>query len=105
MLHVTSRHKVQQNRVKTRKKKRQRLNDGRTYNIAVKRPDVIARYQSNMGFVDRHNRFRHEMLGLLEIWKTKRRHTRLQIEMISIAVIDTFLLAHKLMPRYAVDEN
>ncbi len=57
---------------KDAQKKRQCLNDGRNYNIAVKRPDVIAWYQSEMGFVDRHNRFRHEMLGLHEIWKTKR---------------------------------
>ena len=90
---------------KDAQKKRQRLNDGHNYNVAVKRPDVIARYQSDMGFVDRHNRFRHEMLGLHEIWKTKRWQTRIQIEMIAIAVIDTFLLARKFMPRYHDDAN
>ena len=45
------------------------------------------------------------MLGLHEIWKTKRWQTRIQIEMISIAVIDTFLLARKFMPRYMDDAN
>ena len=86
-------------------KKRQRLHDGRNYNISVKRPDVIAQYQSDMGYVDRHNRYRHEMLGLHVVWKTRRWQTRLQIEMIAIAVIDTYLLARKFMPRYALTDD
>jgi hypothetical protein len=58
-----------------------------------------------MGFVDRHNRYRHEVLGLHSIWKTKRWQTRFQIEMLSIAVIDTYLLARKFMPKYALNDS
>jgi hypothetical protein len=51
--------------------KRQQL-DGRNYQIEILRPKVISIYQNHMGWVDRHNRFRQDILGLQNIWKTKR---------------------------------
>jgi hypothetical protein len=41
-----------------------------------------------MGWVDRHNRFRQDILGLHRTWKTKRWQTRIQLEMIGMAVVD-----------------
>jgi hypothetical protein len=41
-------------------KKKQRV-DGRNYTIQVDRPRVIEDYQNNMGYVDRHNRYRHNI--------------------------------------------
>ncbi len=52
-------------------KKRQRA-DGRNYKIEVDRPRVIEDYQKNMGYVDRHNRFRQNILGLAKLWRTKK---------------------------------
>ncbi len=47
-------------------KKRQRA-DGRNYRIEVDRPRVVEEYQNNMGYVDRHNRYRQNILGLYEL--------------------------------------
>jgi hypothetical protein len=73
-------------------KKRQRL-DERNYRIEINRPKVIATYQNHMGWVDRHNRFRQDILGLHVIWKTKRWQTRVQIEIFGMTLVDAFLLA------------
>lgn len=80
-------------------KKRQRL-DGRNYKIQVPRPTVIANYAKEMGWVDRHNRYRQSMLGLSEVWKTKRWQSRIQLEVMGIALVDAFLLARKFMPKW-----
>ena len=80
-------------------KKRQRA-DGRNYKIQVPRPEVIAEYQAEMGWVDRHNRFRQAMLGLQDTWLTKRWQTRIQLEIFAIALVDSFLLARKFMPKW-----
>ena len=86
------------------KKKRQRL-DGRNYSIDIARPKVIATYQSHMGWVDRHNRFRQDILGLQNIWKTKRWQTRIQIDLFGMALIDAFLVARKFLPRWKVVDD
>ncbi len=52
-------------------KKRQRA-DGRNYRIEVDRPRVIEDYQKNRGYVDRHNRYRQNILGLAKLWRTKK---------------------------------
>jgi hypothetical protein len=50
-----------------------------------------------MGWVDRHNRFRQDILGLHNIWKTKRWQTRVQIELMAMALVDAFL--RELLPK------
>lgn len=80
-------------------KKRQRT-DGRNYQIQVPRPKVLAQYQSEMGWVDRHNRYRQSMLGLSELWKTKRWQSRIQLEILGMALVDAFLLARHFMPKW-----
>jgi hypothetical protein len=40
------------------------------------------------------------MLGLSEIWKTKRWQTRIQLEVLAMAMVDSFLLARKFMPKW-----
>lgn len=85
-------------------KKRQRL-DGRNYRIDIPRPKVISTYQNNMGWVDRHNRFRQDIFGLQNIWKTKRWQTRMQIEIMAMALVDCFLIARKFLPRWKVVDD
>jgi hypothetical protein len=80
-------------------KKRQRV-DGRNYRIQVPRPKVIEDYAKEMGWVDRHNRYRQSMLGLSEIWKTKKWQCRIQLEVLAIAMVDAFLLARKFMCKW-----
>ncbi len=80
-------------------KKRQRL-DGRNYRIEINRPKVLVTYQHRMGWVDRHNRFRQDILGLHVIWKTKRWQTRVQIELFGMALVDAFLVARKFIPKW-----
>jgi hypothetical protein len=53
-------------------KKRQDFETNINYKINIPRPHIIAKYQHGMGWVDRHNRYRQEILGLHKIWKTKR---------------------------------
>jgi hypothetical protein len=85
-------------------KKRQRL-DGRKYEIDIPRPKVIATYQNHMDGVDRHNRFRQDLLALHNIWKTKRWETRMQIEILAMALIDAFLIARKFLPRWKLVDD
>lgn len=80
-------------------KKRQHPN-GRNYYIRVPRPSLIEDYQKNFGWVDRHNRFRQNILGLHKVWKTKRWQTRFIYEFFGIVLVDAFLLARKFMARW-----
>ena len=80
-------------------KKRQKTN-GRNYRIQVPRPKIIEDYQRNMGYVDRHNRFRMDILGLARVWKTKKWQSRMIVEILGMAIVDSFLLARKFMPAY-----
>jgi len=85
-------------------KKRQRA-DGRNYAIQVTRPSVIEDYQKNMGYVDRHNRFRQNLLGLHKIWRTKKWQVRVILDLFGIALVDSFLLARKFIPRWTEAED
>ncbi len=77
----------------------------RNYKVDIARPKVIATYQSHMGWVDRHNRFRQDILGLHNIWKTKRWQMRVQIELMVMALVDAFLIARKFLPRWKLDDE
>ena len=85
-------------------KKRQR-SDGRDYRIFVKRPRIVQTYQEEMGWVDRHNRFRQDMLQLNKCWTTKRWQTRIQTEVLATSMVDAFLLARKFLPRWQNAED
>ena len=85
-------------------KKRQRA-DGRNYAIQVPRPSVIKDYQKNMGYVDRHNRFRQNLLGLHKLWRTKKWQVRVILDLFGIALVDSFLLARKFIPRWKDAED
>ncbi len=62
-------------------KKRQRA-DGRNYKIEVNRPRVVEDYQKNMGYIDRHNRYRQNILGLSKLWRTKKWQVRMILEIL-----------------------
>ena len=85
-------------------KKRQRR-DGRDYRIFVKRPRIVQTYQEEMGWVDRHNRFRQDMLQLNKSWTTKRWQTRIQTEALATSTVGAFLLARKFLPRWQNAED
>ena len=53
-----------------------------------------------MGYVDRHNRFRQDLLGLYRVWRTKSWQQRFITEFFGIAIVDAFLLARKFVPRW-----
>jgi hypothetical protein len=76
---------------------------GRTYHLPIARPHVLAKYQNEMGYVDRHNQFRQGILHLPSIWKTKRWQTRIQLEILALTLVDTFLVCRKLMPRWQTE--
>ena len=80
--------------------KKRQDRQGRNYNISIPRPNVISKYQAQMGYVDRHNRFRQGILHLPDIWKTKRWQTRIQLEILALTLVDSFLACRKLMPRW-----
>jgi hypothetical protein len=82
-------------------KKRQEHETNTNYKINVPRPEIIAKYQQEMGWVDRHNRYRQGILGLHAIWKTKRWQTRIQIELLGITLVDSFLACLHLLPKWA----
>jgi hypothetical protein len=73
---------------------------GTNYNINIPRPAIIAKYQQEMGWVDRHNRFRQGILHLPNIWTTRRWQTRIQLEILALTLVDTFLACRKIMPRW-----
>ncbi len=51
----------------------------------IPRPDIIAKYQVEMRYVDRHNNFRQGTLKLAKTWKTKRWQTRIQLELLGMS--------------------
>ena len=53
-----------------------------------------------MGYVDRHNRFRQNILGLYKLWRTKKWQVRVLLEVFGIALVDSYLLARKFIPRW-----
>ena len=80
--------------------KRRQRNNGRNYIIGVDRPHIIGEYNSQMGWVDRHNRFRQDISGLYRVWKTRSWQQRFITEFFEIALVDAFLLAKKCVPRW-----
>ena len=81
-------------------KKRQDNDTNVNFAINVPRPEVIAKYQQEMGHVDRHNFYRQGILKLHTTWKTKRWQTRIILEILAITLVDAFLAAKKLLPRW-----
>ena len=73
---------------------------GTNYLKEIPRPDIIAKYQVEMGYVDRHNNFRQGTLKLAKTWKTKRWQTRIQLELLGMTMVDAFLACRKIMPKY-----
>ena len=53
-----------------------------------------------MGYIDRHNRYRQNILGLAKLWRTKKWQVRVILEIFGMAVVDSFLLARKFIPRW-----
>ncbi len=80
-------------------KKRQDI-DGTNWSKEVRRPHIIAKYQSEMGYVDRHNQFRQGYLKLAKIWKTHRWQTRIQLELLGVTMVDAFLACRAQMPKW-----
>ena len=59
-----------------------------------------------MGWVDRHNRFRQAMLMLDKAWKTKRYQTRVQLEVLALSMVGTYLACRMFTPRWRdVDDS
>jgi hypothetical protein len=73
---------------------------GTNYTREIPRPHIIAKYQDEMGYVDRHNNFRQGTLKLAKTWKTKRWQTRIQLELLGTTIVDAFLACRKVMPKY-----
>jgi hypothetical protein len=85
-------------------KKRQDL-DGRNVSKDVPRPHILAKYQDEMGHVDRHNQYRQGLLHLAKIWKTKRWQTRVQFELLGLTIVDAFLACRYSMPKWKHDQS
>jgi hypothetical protein len=85
-------------------KKRQDAETNVNFQINIPRPEILVKYNQEMGHVDRHNFYRQEILKLHSTWKTKRWQTRIQLEILAITLVDTFLSARKLLPKWR-DEN
>ena len=60
----------------------------------------MAKYNQEMGSVDRHNFYRQGILKLHSTWKTKRWQTRIQLEILALTLVDTFLACRKLIPKW-----
>jgi hypothetical protein len=80
-------------------KKRQR-SDGRNFSIQVDRPKAVAECATNMGNVDLHNRCRQGTLRLHQAWKTATWQVRVQNELFGACLVDAFLTAQRLMPKW-----
>ncbi len=65
---------------------RQRV-DGRNYTIKVDPPRVIKDYQKNIGYVDRHNRYRQNILGLAKLGRTNKWQVRVILEVFGMALV------------------
>jgi hypothetical protein len=83
-------------------KKRQDA-DGKNVAKEVARPYILAKYQDEMGHVDRHNQYRQGLLHLAKTWKTKKWQTRIQLELLGLTVVDAFLACRYCMPQWKQD--
>ena len=59
----------------------------------------ITEYNEQMGAVDRHNFYRQGILRLHMAWKTKSWQTRIQLEILALTLVDSFLACTKLLPQ------
>ncbi len=81
-------------------KKRQDMKTNVNFAINVPRPEILAKYNQEMGHVDLHNFFRQEILRLHTTWKTKRWQTRIQLKLLAVTLVDTLLACRKLLPKW-----
>jgi hypothetical protein len=81
--------------------------EGSNYLKEIPRPDIIAKYQNEMGYVDRHNNFRQGTLHLAKVWwKTKRWQTRIILVLLGLTMVDAYLACRKIMPKWQdVDDS
>jgi hypothetical protein len=84
-------------------KRRQDKDTNVNFALQVPRPACIAMYNEQMGAVDRHNFYRQGILRLHMTWKTHSWQTRVQLEILALALVDTFLLCTKLLPQWVHD--
>lgn len=56
------------------------------------RPHVVSFFHRTANKIDIHNRYRHEILGLTNTWKTKRWDMRVNMAILGMIFIDTFLV-------------
>jgi hypothetical protein len=85
-------------------KKRQDL-DGKNVSKDVPRPYILAKYQEEMGHVDRHNQYRQGLLHQAKFWKTKKWQTRIRLELLGLIVVDAFLACRFSMPQWKHDPS
>jgi hypothetical protein len=86
-------------------KKRQNAETNVNFQINVPRPEILAKYNQEMGHVDRHNFYRQGILKLHSTWKTKRWQTRIQLEILAITLVDTFLACRKLIAKWRDEKD
>ncbi len=86
-------------------KKRQNVDTNVNFALSVPRPQIIAKYQHEMGYVDRHNFYRQGILKLHTTWRTKRWQNRLQLEILGLSLVDAFLAAKQLLPRWQCEND
>jgi hypothetical protein len=75
-------------------KKRQDFDTNINYQINIPRPQIIAKYQHEMGWVDRHNRYRQGILGLHKIWKTNVGRLESKLNCLQLLSLILSLLVH-----------
>ena len=86
-------------------KRRQDKDTNVNFVLQVPRPACIAKYNEQMGAVDRHNFYRQGILRLHMAWKTKSWQTRIQLEILALTLVDSFLACTKLLPQWVHDSK
>ncbi len=86
-------------------KKRQDKDTNVNFRAKIPRPEFPAKYNQEMGSVDRHNFYRQGVLKLHSTWKTKRWQTRIQLEILALTLDDTFLACRKLLPKWQMEDD
>ncbi len=86
-------------------KKRQDKDTNVNFVLQVPRPACIANYNQQMGAVGRHNFYRQGVLRFHMTWKTKRWQTRIQMELLAVALVASFLACKKLLPQWIHDKD
>ena len=86
-------------------KRRQDKETNVNFALQVPRPACIAKYNHEMGAVDRHNFYRQGVLRLHMAWRTKTWQTRIQLEILALTLVDSFLACKQLLPQWRHDER